>query len=431
MSNLTTTKKIALLKPGGRLTVCKISPCGSLVARKNSANAVMFFWRYSFGSDDQLISIGVYDATAHIKSTARSDRGFSVSAAAYEAGKHARIHFDNKEDGGYKKIIQVKESEKAEKKNEAAQLHQMSLEVLLLEYCEYLKKLGRTSHTDAKNLFVKNVFNAFPKISKLAARDVTSEQLADIFRKVHERGRARTSNKLRSYVRSAYQIAKSAKTKASIPSGFKKFNITTNPASDTEPDTSANRADKNPLMPDEMLVYWNCIKDLSGLKGGVLRLHLLTGGLRIQQFVRLLNRDVDENSITLIDIKGRPGSSPRPYTTPLCSLAKIAIKQCEPVGTYAISTIKDGNVHLTADTFSKWAREAVGDKISNFQAKRIRSGVETTLAKLKYSKDLRGRLQSHGISGVQDRHYDGHDYLDEKLDMLNSLEKFLTQPQNS
>ena len=63
--------------------------------------------------------------------------------------------------------------------------------------------------------------------------------------------------------------------------------------------------------------------------------------------------------------------------------------------------------------------------IPDFSAKRIRSGVETALASLMVSKDDRGRLQSHGISGVQARHYDGHEYTDEKRAALQKLLKFL------
>jgi hypothetical protein len=46
--------------------------------------------------------------------------------------------------------------------------------------------------------------------------------------------------------------------------------------------------------------------------------------------------------------------------------------------------------------------------------------VETLLAR-RISKEHRGRLQSHGISGVQDRHYDGYEYMDEKRHALETM----------
>ena len=102
-----------------------------------------------------------------------------------------------------------------------------------------------------------------------------------------------------------------------------------------------------------------------------------------------------------------------------------ALKACEPRGIYAIST-DGGKTHLAATTLSKWAKEAAC-AVPDFQAKRIRSGVETLLASAGISSDIRGRLQSHGIAGVQARHYDGYDYLSEKQLALDTLHSLLTE----
>ncbi|MDD2179673.1 hypothetical protein OIN59_19715 [Acidovorax sp. D2M1] len=44
------------------------------------------------------------------------------------------------------------------------------------------------------------------------------------------------------------------------------------------------------------------------------------------------------------------------------------------------------------------------------------------------NSDIRGRLQSHGIAGVQARHYDEHDYFDEKLESLEKVYTLLEKP---
>jgi hypothetical protein len=59
---------------------------------------------------------------------------------------------------------------------------------------------------------------------------------------------------------------------------------------------------------------------------------------------------------------------------------------------------------------------------------RVRSGVETLLAAHGISRKVRGHLQSHGIGGVQARHYDGHDYMREKHDALTLLMRHLARP---
>ncbi len=88
---------------------------------------------------------------------------------------------------------------------------------------------------------------------------------------------------------------------------------------------------------------------------------------------------------------------------------------------------RKGDRHIAGPSLSQWAAEAAGDAITGFQAKRIRSGVETLLASAGVSQEVRGRLQSHGISGVQARHYDGHEYLAEKRKALETLYALLEQ----
>jgi integrase len=406
------------------ITLEKVMPCGSLQARKLANGTVMLYWRYSRGNYSARILLGPYDSHASPKSLSRTKMGFSIRAASLEAQGHAQQHLLNKHSGGFQKLALEKKLKQIAEASTDNYESNLTLKNLLINYCEHLKALGKPSYKDAFSIFKVHVFEPWDNFAQLAAKEITTEQIADMLRLVHEKGLQRTSNKLRSYLRSAYQVAQSSKTKASIPSAFKNFDITINPVSDTQPDTSANRSDKDPLTESELFTYWKIIKDLPGLKGTALQIHLLTGGLRIQQLVKLETQKKSINSITLLDTKGRAGAAPRSYTTPLVKSAQNAIKNCNSGGFYVFST-DDGKTHIANTTLSNWAKESVGSAIQNFSAKRIRSGVETFLAKKKFSKDLRGRLQSHGIAGVQDRHYDGHDYFEEKLEMLEVLESAL------
>jgi hypothetical protein len=109
--------------------------------------------------------------------------------------------------------------------------------------------------------------------------------------------------------------------------------------------------------------------------------------------------------------------------------AEKALAECWPKGTptgpWAITT-DGGKTHLAPTTLSRWS-QAAGADIPNFQAKRIRSGIETLLASVDLSQEHRGRLQSHGISGVQSRHYDGFEYVPQKRAALEMLFKLLEQ----
>ncbi len=415
-------------------TLEKIDPIGALQARKQSNGAVLLYWRYSIGSSSERVAIGTYDSSAPPKSLQPTSKGYSVAAAMTAASALAQEHYDHRAEGGRPALLAKEELEKQlalkavaeeEAKVATAQVSadKFNLKALLSDYCDYLESLGRRSFSDAHSIFRIHVFEAWPKIASMPASEVTDEHIADMMRKVIEAGKGRTSNKLRSYIRAAYQVAKASKSKPRIPLRFKSYGIRYNPAADTEPDESANKADKNPLSLEDMRAYWQQIKVLPGFIGSVLRLHLLTGGQRLEQLCNLLTANVAADYIILLDGKGRPGKPPRPHVVPLIGLAATAMRECKPSGVYAIST-DGGNTHLSATTLSDWAC-AAAEGIFDFKTKRLRSGVETLLAKAQILENHRGRLQSHGLSGVQQRHYDGHNYMEEKRNALETLFNWL------
>jgi len=49
-----------------------------------------------------------------------------------------------------------------------------------------------------------------------------------------------------------------------------------------------------------------------------------------------------------------------------------------------------------------------------FSLRDLRRTAETHMAALGISSDVRAQIQSHGLGGIQQRHYDRHDYLPEK-----------------
>lgn len=434
---------LSALKPGQFVGLEKVKPSGSLGARRALNGSVNFFWRYTIGQKTERIAIGDYDPGAPPRSVMPGPKGYSIAAAVRAAQDLAIKHQQNKESGGYRALLKAETQAKADAKRaaskaaadaEAVKAAQAAAKIaaaryaltnLLDDYCDHLEALGRRSHYDARNIFRHHVKDAWPKVAALPANEVTAEQIADMMRKLMDAGKGRTANKLRSYIRAAYQTARAAKSKASIPLKFKSYGVVHNPAADTEPDESQNKADKNPLNLDDLRKYWAIIKKAPGFPGAALRLHLLTGGQRIEQLVKLRTADIGDAKITLYDGKGRPGKPPRPHTVPLLPQAAAALKECKPTGQYALSTTA-GTKPLAATTLSRWAQD-LAIAIPEFQAKRIRSGVETLLASQKVSKDIRGRLQSHGVSGVQARHYDGHEYIDEKREALDALYVSLTR----
>ncbi len=349
-----------------------------------------------------------------------SARGYSILAALRDCEARAKVQADNRDTGGYRAIKAAERAEYIAQQEAERDRSQHTLRALLDDYCNYLEKLGRKSHAEAHGLFRLHVLDASPVLANTVAAYVAADDLINLLRRINEAGKGRTANKVRSYLHATYRVAMAAKAKASIPVAFKAYGITANPVALTERDAEQDRADKNPLSAEEMRTYWQAIKSLPGIRGAALRLQLLTGGQRIEQLVSLRRDRVAANAITIFDGKGKPGRPPRPHLLPLIPAALEALNELPAsTGEFAIST-DEGETHLNAVTLSKWA-QAVDHGIPAFQLKRVRSGVETLLSSLGISKDIRGELQSHGLSGVQKRHYDAHDYMPEKLAALQKL----------
>jgi integrase len=61
-----------------------------------------------------------------------------------------------------------------------------------------------------------------------------------------------------------------------------------------------------------------------------------------------------------------------------------------------------------------------------FRPRDLRRTVETHLARLGVPKEVRAHLQSHDLGGIQNRHYNRHDFFAEKLEALMKWEAHLS-----
>jgi len=397
---------------------------GALQARKLANGAVQLYWRYSLGGKTSREPIGVYDPSAPPKKLQPTPRGYGLAAALERCRELADVHTERAQTGGLREAKAEKRKTFIAQKAAEAAKSERTLQKLLDAYVAHLKTQGRRSHVDAEQIFKRHITEAWPGIAEAPAVDLTPDQVLDMLRRLIEAGKGRTANKLRSYLRAAYQCGLDVRTTAAIPVVFKSFGVVFNPAAQTRRSPQFDRADKRPFSKADLQAYWKLIVDRPGPEAAALRLHLLTGGQRIEQFVRLKWADVNGDAITIFDGKGRPGQGPRAHQIPLVKPARADLASLKREGEFAISTT-GGKKPISVRTLAGWAHAIVGDTIASFQLKRIRSGVETLLAAHGVSREVRGHLQSHGLTGVQARHYDGHDYMAEKRLALDILSREL------
>lgn len=252
MSTPTLGQKINGLVPGAFTTLCKVQPTGALQARRESSGAVALYWRYSIGTRSERVRIGLYDSSAPPKSLTKTTFGYSVAAATRAAEALAIQHHEHRDTGGRPAILAAERESKRAADEAAKRSAKNTLTSLLTDYCDHLQALGRPSHRDARSIFKLHVDQAWPDIGALPANEVRGEQFADMMRRLIDAGKGRTANKLRSYALAAYQTAKAAKSKPSIPVAFKAYAVVANPVAETEPDEQYNKPDKRPLAATEL-----------------------------------------------------------------------------------------------------------------------------------------------------------------------------------
>jgi integrase len=304
-------------------------------------------------------------------------------------------------------------------------------------YVAALRDEGKPSATKVEASLRLHLQEPFPALWKTPAMDVTLDELVRVTNRLSKAGKQREAGKVRAYLRAAFAVAIGARGNAATAHHFEGFNLTTNPVRDLAPIRAKKAADARPkkraLSLSELRDYWHAINALPAPDGPLLRFHLLTGAQRVEQLARLTTAhyDADTHAITLWDTKGRRTEARR-HIVPLTKEAEMALAAITPKkrkGDFLLSITageQPAGYHVVWERVQRVAEGLVAaEKLERvFTPGELRKTVETRLAAAGVSKEVRAHLQSHGLSGVQDTHYDDHDYLDEKraaLDRLRSL----------
>ena len=316
-----------------------------------------------------------------------------------------------------------------------------TLQALLMAYVKHLENAGKPSASEVAASIKRNLFDPFPKLARLPADEVTSDSVMPVFHRLTKAGKWRAAEKLAVYLRAAYNAAKASRTDAA-GHVFAGFLIRTNPLQELKASRPKETADaaaghaverKWALTVAQLQAYWERLRAIQTPQGALLRFHLLTGGQRMEQLSRLVARDLDAKAgtITLWDTKGRRQKA-REHRLPLLTEARAALDDLSPKATGPhLFSVSGGAAPAVPHTLAAAMREISTEMVKSGEIDRpltpgaIRRTVETVLADNDVSKDIRAKLLSHGVSGVQDRHYDAGDYLKQKRIALEKLRSLL------
>jgi integrase len=397
--------------------------------RPNGSRLLVFRYTKPDGTRDAL-ALGTYDAVG--------EHGLDLTEARRKAGEHVRLlhagvgdlrqHFSDQENAKQQQI----EAEARAAAAARAEADRGTLQQLLQAYVTTLGE--RPSAREARTLFRLHVVEAFPEIAQTKAALIEPEQIRDVLAKLIEAGKGRTAGKLRAYARAAYALAQRARLDPKVPGTFAGFAVKANPVEPVPALPEYVRALDRVLTATEMVKFWRRLQSapVTASRDATIAAVLL-GGQRPTQLVRVTAADVDlpAGTITLLDPKGRKRAmNPRRHVVPIVDELMPIIKRrhalCQTPDAPLFSST--GEKQLREEMTSRLVREIVADmkaaddlERGAFQMRDLRRTVETTLAAAGISKDVRAQLLSHGISGVQDKHYDRHAYMAEKRHALELL----------
>lgn len=404
-----TTKQLQALRPGAWISDGGARGAGSLVFRRTKSGERLAYFRYTLPNQERdTLPLGNYDE--------QGESGLSLSEARKKAGelsklytngtKNLRAHFEAIE------LAKTQAEEAACAANtaaaeEAEKRQRYTLKALCEAYCDHLLEKGKTeSARQARSILKCHLYEAFPEIAALPANEVTSHQLADVIRKVGDKGKKRTPGILRSYLCAAYVKALQAPFDTETPESFIPYKVEVNPI-ERIPAISVNRG-KTVLMESELKTYisklGNSMSDMA------LKLALYSGGQRMAQILRAKVSDYDPRSriLCLWDNKGRR-KEPRRHLIPLSDKAaalvttlvdlanerekKLAKSENRQPTTNSSWLFSIGKNPLTETRPGKRLKEICkAIPGSNFDLRDIRRTCETILARLRVDKDTRAQL---------------------------------------
>jgi integrase len=412
---------------------------GRLVA-KVSASGVMFYFQYYLEGRRRFLPIGSYDR--------KGERGKTLLQARDQAQEWSLLMRSGVADlhGLFEDQERDRQRLRTEAAAEASRLAQeaksSSLRQLLDAYANHLERSGKQAAADVRRIFQLHVYSVASDLVERKAASIPVDDFVVLLARLTEVGKGRTAGKLRSYLRAAYSLAMRAKTDPDAPLVMRTFGISANPIASIGALSRYNRIRTRSLNSEELSQFLRRLQALPETpKRDLVLLCLLLGGQRPSQLlrVRLVDLDLTAGTITLYDPKGAR-TQPRTHVLPVPDTAGLILHR---LAARAIAFPANGDSHspllftndgqrgVRVETVSALVNELASEMLTakqlreGFELRDLRRTCETMLAALGVSSDIRAQVQSHGLGGVQARHYDRHNYMAEKRSTLETWSRQL------
>lgn len=334
----------------------------------------------------------------------------------------------------FDELQKVKIANDKEQQKRSEQDNLGSFQDLIIGYTDKMKLDGKRTWKAVRNALEKEALSVIPPEKK--AKDVTEDEIVEILARMIERGAEVQSNRVRSYLITAFKFGSKNDKDPKNRQKRLMFKIPFNPAIDIPKQTHAEKVRDRVLSDIEI---FNLLNDIDG-KGFSLEIKILiqlcfyTGGQRPFELLALKWDNIDLTK-KIIVIPSTVSKNKKIHLVPLTSNAISALKQLHPLTGHTDCLFPnrfDQSKPMPTTSLSQAIkRYREKENIEEFVPKDFRRTCKTKMGELGISKDIRDKLHNHAQNDVSTKHYDRYDYMKEKRQALKVWESWLNQDQGS
>ena len=301
-----------------------------------------------------------------------------------------------------------------------------TVEELIDDYTNHMKLEKKRTFKAVRRELLKNM----KQFLAVDAVKVTSDDVCEILSCLIQRGAEVQSNRVRSYIMSAFNFSIKFDNDPRYTHRGKKYLIDVNPVTSIPRQSSAEKPRDRVLSTQEIAALLYHLDDghFSNQVAMFIKLLLLTGGQRPYELSVAQWSDIDiENGVWTI--RSNVSKNGKVHLVPLVESAIEQLNELrKTTGKSQFLFHKKHNcLHpMPTSTLAQAIRSYCKNSgVNPFMPKDFRRTLKTKLGELGVDKSIRDRLHNHAHQDVSSRHYDRYDYQKEKLSALIIWENWL------
>lgn len=303
-------------------------------------------------------------------------------------------------------------------------------------YTDKMQEEGKRTFKAVLFSLQKEAYPIIPPDMK--AKDVTPDHIKRILSAMIIRGAVVQSNRTRAYLMAAFNYGlKHDNDPAHMDQGVL-FGLTANPVAAVPKQSHAEKPGENWLKLTELRHLLDTFGEaprVGWLIGKLLDLIVYCGGQRPYELLASRWDAVDWVERTLL-VTAEVSKNKRPHLIPLTDSALAILRELHlqtGEAAYIFPKRRKPDEHILSSSLSQavgYYRKVYPD-FPHYTPRDIRRTCKTLMGEAGLAKEIRDRIQNHALQDVSSKHYDRHDYLNEKRQALEIWESRLNQSETA